>query len=747
VKWIFGSVIDISNLTIGALVGSGGQAEVLACAVNEASGSKESDRWLFKQYTTVRPNLAAMQSLVEWPATLDDYESILLAESCAWPIAVVIQRDGSDSSVVGVVIPRAPERFAIPAAEADGDSRLRELQYLIRSSRSEKLGVSLPTHSEVLKILERFAELMALFDRHDIVHGDISMRNVLFSSSPPSSFLLDCDSAWIAGSDAGFSAVTTPGWTDPRILDGTIHSPDLQSDRFGLAAAIYRSYYRVAGSDLGAISHSIVEDRAPTSPRMLELLESAFTGTDRPSPTQWQTVLQNLRTGDYAKPTPRYERPKPMHADEQRPPAEPIAATSPAATTQIPRRPSFIGLRSAPLVYLAVALCAVVMAIAATALLTNQRAVTPPVIASDISTNTQTPGVSQSGTSIPSGDPPEASTIEPSVTPSPLPNSNSVTPPPQQVDTSTAIASAAFRRQTVEVFSCRHATRRAVTVLDERVLLFDQDPPIPSWWIELTARNRSTWTLRQINGSTIAIRDDIGVVDLSESAIVRGSQVVIVEPSGAASTSEITRVSLGEFETDQTSRPEPGSVALDSAGRLLGLVGFVGGTAVVTTEVSMSTGSPLEPGCGDVPTSASTSHNWTTTDSSSAQGLLAMQRLSDAFADADWVAVRSIDRAKAINTDQVFREGWGQLNESTVWPVELLWESGTTQRWRLGLLGHETLSGRNVSTLYCVTWEVNTNTGTVVQLGGEAIAVRSLENALAGWLPFEELAARLRNTC
>jgi len=352
---------SLSDIRIGHELGAGGQAAVFECSIDSVADRS----LLFKHYhKAVRPELSAITALVAWPDSLSSPDAELLDRSCSWPLSTVIDDSGT---IVGVIMRQAPPQFYIRAhgaVAADQDGRLRELQYLILGERSRKLGLELPPPDRTLQILEHLSEVLDLFERHEIVHGDISMRNILWSASPRSEcFVLDCDSAALRSRDTGFPVVTTPGWTDPRLISDEIAHPDVDSDRFALAAGVYRAYFQRPGSDLESIDFEELPETPPSSEEVRTLFSYAFTSrTGRPNAQQWAQALQRLRTGDFSGRPPKFARGagqkepgtngaksvKPL----QTPPAQPAAISgvpsgpqgvptpgTPAQTTTTPPKP------------------------------------------------------------------------------------------------------------------------------------------------------------------------------------------------------------------------------------------------------------------------------------------------------------------------------------------------------------------------------------------------------------------------
>jgi len=317
----------------------------------------------------------------------------------------------------------------------------------------------------------------------------------------------------------------------------------------------------------------------------------------------------------------------------------------------------------------------------------------------------------------------------------------------EPVDPLIAVGSAGFRRRTIDVFGCRSASPETVTAAGNGVLVFSSVPSVPSWWIEVGSSPAGRWDLREVAGAVIAIRQGTGQIDLSETAVNIGDQLVIVAPDNTSMTAQAVATQPGRIDTDLTEAPPPGSIVLDPTGALVGFAGFAARRVVVVTSVDSTFGSRVVVECGSANPELKTSTDWRSVEAETTMGLLGLQRLSDAFARGDWATARSLDVEKSGYTNQRFEEGWGALRESVILPRTMLSSSGDAQRWRLGLLGHEFIGGREVSTLFCVTWEIDMASGVVTQIASESEPLRTLDNPIQGWPAFSELADTLRPVC
>ena len=264
---------------IGDELGAGGQATVFK--LSNHSGL------VYKRYhagLTISP--AALDQLVTFRrSTISDSERQFLDARAAWPISTV--REGA--AITGVVLPLAPAKFTVRLKS--GNEKLRELQFLYMASRSEKLGIGLPNLAQRVEILRNFAETLAFFERYNIVHGDISHANILWSDSQDI-YVLDCDGAGLAYQQPALPRVSTPHWTDPRVTRGEVPYADGASDRYAMGLSVLRCYYRIRGH----VAPDAPSFTVPATPKISSELSTAIGRSlskehSRPTFGEWSDLL------------------------------------------------------------------------------------------------------------------------------------------------------------------------------------------------------------------------------------------------------------------------------------------------------------------------------------------------------------------------------------------------------------------------------------------------------------------------
>lgn len=148
----------------------------------------------------------------------------------AWPTGRVFER----GRCVGLLMPAAPDRFTTRLA---GRSRLLELQFLLYPKRAMWADLKLPTDDERRALAIGYARLFEVLHRNDIVVGDVSMRNLLWTlEGGLGVYAIDCDGFRLAGRPPAVRPSDTAGWVDPACP----RAVTLDTDRYKLALLIVR---------------------------------------------------------------------------------------------------------------------------------------------------------------------------------------------------------------------------------------------------------------------------------------------------------------------------------------------------------------------------------------------------------------------------------------------------------------------------------------------------------------------------
>lgn len=212
---------ELADLTAETRVAVGGQGTVFRLARPAGTLLK-----LYHGGLAVLP--AELARLIALPARCGDRD--LVAALTAWPSGRVFDGD----RCVGLLMPEAPPRFATSLA---GRARLLELQFLLYPRRAMWADLVLPTPEERRVLAAAYLRLFHVLHRNDVVVGDVSMRNLLWTlAGGPGVFAIDCDGFRLTGRPPAVRPADTVGWADPARPRETT----LDTDRYKLALLTLR---------------------------------------------------------------------------------------------------------------------------------------------------------------------------------------------------------------------------------------------------------------------------------------------------------------------------------------------------------------------------------------------------------------------------------------------------------------------------------------------------------------------------
>jgi hypothetical protein len=229
--YVPGGVTTGEDVGLGALqllgqIGSGGQGRVHELG--------NSDKLVYKEY--YNPKLVrtdAMMRLVRLRQQRQPAERSWLDAHFAWPMCRVVSGDGT---VVGFIMRRVSRMYSW--RDAAGKQRLTELQFLVRPPKPRWQQITQPSPDQRRRLARALAELTQRLHRWDVVFGDISDANILWTVKPqPDVYVIDCDGMRIRGNEPILDQADTPGWHDPRQRSPV---PGVDADLYKTALGITR---------------------------------------------------------------------------------------------------------------------------------------------------------------------------------------------------------------------------------------------------------------------------------------------------------------------------------------------------------------------------------------------------------------------------------------------------------------------------------------------------------------------------
>lgn len=182
----------------------------------------------------------AMEHAVDLRAAMDPADRAELDRVTTWPLALV-QDHGT---TVGTLMPLIPDDFFVTTQPQTGPpGRLVfEFAFLCAAdSYLKRIGVDRSAADDPLIRLALATQLsyaIALLHKHDIVYGDLSLRNVAIAVNPPRLLLLDCDPA-AALTDTARHQLHSPFFGPPE-CKGQPVLQDLVTDVYKLGLCVLR---------------------------------------------------------------------------------------------------------------------------------------------------------------------------------------------------------------------------------------------------------------------------------------------------------------------------------------------------------------------------------------------------------------------------------------------------------------------------------------------------------------------------
>ncbi|MGX1816256.1 DUF4189 domain-containing protein [Streptomyces albidoflavus] len=332
-------VVDHGTLALGRRLGQGGQGTVYE-VTNKTVTPPRGGGWdaVYKEYAPPvlsQLDVAALETLVGLPGASTAAQGQWLCERTAWPAAVV-RRQGV---TCGFLMRAVPERFTFDLRGLGNTvvgRHLANLEYLLNDDAYVAgIGLVVSDRDRFL-LLADLAETLDRFHTMGVTVGDLSPKNLLFTTAPrPACFFIDCDAVRLRGATA-LPQAETPDWEVPS----GERKATPASDAYKLALLAVRLLGR----------HQTSTDPAALASYGPELgrLARAGLGHDpaaRPEPGQWTAPLK--AAGRRASTRPARGNARPGRPRTGAPPGGVGAGTPP------PRRAQGVGVAVAVVLGLA----------------------------------------------------------------------------------------------------------------------------------------------------------------------------------------------------------------------------------------------------------------------------------------------------------------------------------------------------------------------------------------------------------
>jgi DNA-binding helix-hairpin-helix protein with protein kinase domain len=239
---------------------------------------------LFKEYHGgTQVDTKALEKITAAVYQLPEVQRAWLQQRAAIPTNLVFHQ----RQCVGFLMPEAPASFR---EDIGGKSKLLELQYLIYRPKPIWAHLRLPDAAGRLALLRRVAILFDQLHQVQVVIGDVSFRNLLWTVNPePDIFLIDCDGMRLTGELPAVPSVETVDWDDPALAG---RAPGLSSDRYKLGLLMHRVL--TGTPDTRPASPRVDVEGQPIAPELLSLLDKVKDDESVPRPlaSEWLQTLE-----------------------------------------------------------------------------------------------------------------------------------------------------------------------------------------------------------------------------------------------------------------------------------------------------------------------------------------------------------------------------------------------------------------------------------------------------------------------
>jgi len=332
---------------------------------------------------------------------------------------------------------------------------------------------------------------------------------------------------------------------------------------------------------------------------------------------------------------------------------------------------------------------------------------------------------------------------------------------PFAVDAAAQAARQALVR--VEGFSCAGVQVATGIVLADGLIVTEPEVLESPWRIDISLRGQvvpaTPMGIDPELGLGFVAVEDAGAFGTLPSARVRpGDQVGLVGIDGEPVVANVVAPPPGKLllraevaETAGASSAESGDLVVTDEGGLIGvarvsddMIEIIPPTSFAGEDAQIPANFACESSRRDLQAN----------DAESAVApaifeLLSMQQLNNAYAGDGWNAVRRIEPATAVYSDEDFVRLWGPLRRRFVYPLDRQVESGVST-WRVGVIGHGTWAGVDLTTVQCMTWQINTVSGAIAQTNRDGRVLYSSSaggNRLPGFVDPGDLLAEIDREC
>lgn len=174
---------------------------------------------VYKEYKdSSKITAGGLTGIVGVRSRMSQSERDLLDRYAVWPVRTV----SKNGSICGILMPIIPPKFVQTGTKPNGQQMRaeREVQFLfISPEQAQKLGHGLVNLVQRLRICLEYARGLEFLASRDVVFGDISAKNALYTYGSGANdiavVMVDCDAVRVTGNAAAVEQLNSPDWDPP----------------------------------------------------------------------------------------------------------------------------------------------------------------------------------------------------------------------------------------------------------------------------------------------------------------------------------------------------------------------------------------------------------------------------------------------------------------------------------------------------------------------------------------------------
>ncbi len=267
-------------------LGSGGEGRVYAIP-----GQKDVVYKEFLSLSATSPDTSALATLIDLRNRWSQEDRDWLDQRTVWPRTAVM----NGALLKGFLMPRiAGTYFRKHGVRTNPRIVPCEWNYLSfkdRYIKNPNISSEVPRAqlSEVLNLIADLSRTIEILHSYDIVLGDISGRNLLWTNNPAfRCLIIDNDSFRFTGSGGVASPKQSPDWEDPHLGQ---KPTSVDSDIYKLALAAYRGLWS-AGTNRPSSSSLLASKQFGVPDEVVEIIQRSTAKDGRPTAQEWVSACK-----------------------------------------------------------------------------------------------------------------------------------------------------------------------------------------------------------------------------------------------------------------------------------------------------------------------------------------------------------------------------------------------------------------------------------------------------------------------